>query len=146
MLCDWYRRLLQAKAKKTYDKEDSSIKNLKRILGESTKIRDLTPGAVEGYQRRHLSEDSPRHPEDKVRPATVNREVACLKTLVSHAVRHKKLDKNPFLSVRRLAENNVRMQLLNDQEFEGLVNACPEYLYNGPRKLDSRLRWKSRPC
>jgi integrase len=95
--------------------------------------------STEGLIRRF----SP-HPENKLRPATVNRKVACLKTMLSHAVRHKKLDKNPFLSVRRLAENNVRMRILNDQAFEPLVDACPEYLrpvvqaafYSGMRKSE----------
>ena len=26
------------------------------------------------------------------------------------------------------------------------LNLQTEMVYNGPRKLDSRLRWKSRPC
>jgi site-specific recombinase XerD len=108
-LSDWYRSLPEVKAKKTYQKEFSSIKNLKKILGENSKIRELNSGRIESYQRRRLSEDAPRQPGNKVRPATVNREVACLKTMVGHAIRHKKLDKNPFASVRRLSENNVRI-------------------------------------
>jgi hypothetical protein len=112
-LCSWYRGLPEVKAKKTYKKELSSILNLKRLLGAATKLKELTAGRIEGYQRNRLAEPSPRHPGDHVRPATVNREIACLKTMISRAIRHKKLDTNPPTAIRRLAENNVRMRILN---------------------------------
>ncbi len=59
-------------------------------------------------------------------------------------VHHKRLDKNPLATVRRLAENNVRMRILNLEEFERPLQACPQYLrpivtlafYTGMRKSE----------
>ncbi|MBI5968678.1 MAG: site-specific integrase [Deltaproteobacteria bacterium] len=104
------------------------IGHLKRILGEATKIKDLTPGRVESYQQKRLAEESPRHPGQSIRPATVNKEVACLKTIFNRAVRHKRLLHNPIGIVKKLSENNVRMQILTQEEFETLLAACPLYI------------------
>jgi integrase len=149
-LCSWYRGLPEVKAKKTYKKELSSILNLKRLLGAATKLKELTAGRIEGYQRNRLAEPSPRHPGEMVRPATVNREIACLKTMMSRAVHHKKLNENSIAAVRRLPENNVRMRILNVEEFERLFQVCPQHVkpivmlafYTGMRKSEIvELEW-----
>jgi integrase len=127
-LCKWYVDLPDVKKKRTYKKEFSSMKNLKRILGENTKIRDITPGKVEIYQSKRLSEDSPRHLGKKMRPSTVNREIACLKGMINRGVRHQKLNSNPIATSKRLSENNVREKVLSQEEFEKLVEACPQHL------------------
>jgi len=59
-LFQWYKGLPDVKAKLTYKKEFSSIKNLERLLGKSTKIRDITPGRIEVYHSNRLAEQSPR--------------------------------------------------------------------------------------
>ncbi len=127
-LCQWYGGLPEVKAKASYERDIDSIQNLKRILSESTKLRELTAGRVEGYQRKRLEEKSPVHPSEKVRPATVNREVACLKTMISRAIKHGKLDTNPILRVKKLPENNVRERVLNSDRFELLLEACSQHL------------------
>lgn len=63
-----------------------------------------------------------------MKPATVNREVACLKAVLNRAVRHGKLLQNPILKVKKLPENNVRMRILTQAEFESLLDCCPSHL------------------
>ena len=124
-LCAWYLELPEAKAKDSYRRDKEMIGHLKRVLGEETKIKDITAGKVESYQQKRLAEDSPRHPGQSIRPATVNKEVACLKTIFNRAVRHKRLLHNPIGIVRKLQENNVRMRILTPEEFDKLLTACP---------------------
>jgi integrase len=127
-LCQWYLELPEVRAKASFDRDVDSIQNLKRILGETTKLRELTAGKIEGYQRRRLEEPSPVHLSQTVRPATVNREVACLRTMISRAVKHGKLDANPISRVKKLPENNVRERVLGPDQFECLLECCPQHL------------------
>jgi integrase len=128
-LCKWYLDLPEVKAKDSYRRDQDLVTNLKRLLGEGTRIADITPGKCESYQKIRLSESSPRHPGETIRPCTVNKEIACLKTMVNRAVRHEKLDHNHLREVKRLQENNIRMRTLTEGEFNDLLNACDLHIH-----------------
>jgi transcription initiation factor IIE alpha subunit len=119
-LCKWYLDLPEVKAKDSYRRDTDYIRHLKRLFGETTKIKDITIGKCESYQKIRLSDFSPRHPGQAIRPCTVNKEIACLKTMLNRAVRHSKLNHNHLKEVKRLSENNVRMRILTDDEFNTL--------------------------
>jgi integrase len=127
-LCKWYLDLPEAKAKDSYSRDKDFITHLKRLLGESTKIKNITVGRIESYQRIRLAESSPRHKGETIRPATVNKEVICLKTIINRAVRHGKLQHNHLERVKKLPENNVRMKVLTQDEFSKLIDACPLHI------------------
>jgi integrase len=127
-LSTWYLKLPEVRAKKSYRRDQEFVRHLHRLLGPSTKIKDLTAGKVETYQQTRLAEPSPRHLGQNVRPATVNKEVTCLKTILNRAVRHGKLDQNPVAKARKLPENNVRMRILSQDEFRKLLTACADHL------------------
>ena len=127
-LCKWYLDLPEVKAKDSYLRDKDFIFHLKRLLREGTRIKDLTPGKVESYQKIRLSEPSPRHLGENIHPATVNKEVICLKTMFNRAVRHKLIDRNPISEVKKLPENNVRQRILTQDELEALLNACEPHL------------------
>jgi integrase len=127
-LCKWYLDLPEVKAKDSYNRDGHFISHLKRLLGEATKIKDITPGKCESYQKIRSSELSPRHPGENIRPCTVNKELACLKTMLNRAVRHAKLNHNHLKEVKRLSENNVRMRILTGDEFNNLLNACDTHI------------------
>ena len=55
-LCRWYLELPEVKAKRSYRRDTVLLRHLLRLLGENTKIKDLTPGQVETYQQRRLDE------------------------------------------------------------------------------------------
>jgi integrase len=149
-LCTWYLKLPEVKAKDSYDRDEDYVANLKRLLGEKTKIKDVTTGVIEGYQTQRLQEKSSAHPGQTIKPCTVNKEVSCLKWIINRAIRHRKLQHNPANGVKRLAENNVRMRVLTPDEFKALVNACDDHLkpvvtmayYMGMRRDEIvRLTW-----
>ncbi len=127
-LCAWYLSLPEVKAKKSYKRDIELIRNLKRILGEATKIDKITEGIIESYKLKKLSEPSPRRKNQNIKPATVNREITCLKCIFNRAIKHNRLKVNPISKVKKLKENNVRMRILTQEEFEKLFNACPFHL------------------
>ncbi len=150
-LADWYKNLPDVTAKRSFRRDEKSIKNLLRILNETSKIKEITPGRVDAYRQRRLQEKSSRNPDATIMPATVNREVSCLKTMLSKAVRHRLIDTNPLSGYRMLAEDNVRMKTLDESHFQKLVDYCPLHVrpvvivgyYLGMRKSEViELTWK----
>lgn len=142
-LCKWYLELPEVKAKDSYLRDKQLLAHVKRILGESTKIRDVPPGRIESYQEQRLEEPFRAKPVKdgmkgefqkppvevrKVRPATINREITILKVALNRAVRHGKLQLNPISNVKKLPENNVRTRLLDQKEFNGLLEKCPIHI------------------
>jgi integrase len=130
-LCKWYLDLPEVKSKDSYSRDKQSFGNLKRIFGESTKIKDITSGKVESYQTNRLSEPSPRYRGERIRPATVNMEVMILKVAINRAIKHGKLRFNQIARVKKLQENNVRQRLLTQEEFDTLVKNCDSHI-KGP--------------
>jgi len=128
-LCEWYLHLPEVQAKDSYDRDEDFIANLKRLFGEDTKIKDITSGKVESYQTQRLAEPSSAHPGQTIRPCTVNKEVSCLKWIFNRAIRHEKLQHNPVNGVKKLVENNVRMRILTQEEFERLLKECDTHLH-----------------
>ena len=124
----WYLTLPEVKAKASYGRDKDLLKHVLRLLKENTRVSDLTPGMVEGYQKKRLSEDSVRRKGKKTAPATVNREVTCFKTVLNRAVRHGKIESNPISEVKALPENNVRERVLTQDEFERLLENSHEHL------------------
>ena len=53
-LCQWYEKLPEVKAKASFIRDLCSIKNLLRLLGGTTKIRELTSGKLDGYRQQRL--------------------------------------------------------------------------------------------
>ena len=90
--------------------------------------KDITPALVEAYRQKRLSEPSGRTPTTLTAPATVNREIACLKTIFSKAVKNDKAERNPTQGVKMLKENNERDRILNPEEYARLLAHCPGHL------------------
>ena len=62
----------------------------------------------------------------RLRPATVNRELACLKALFNFVIKADVLAKNPVGRVKFLAENNQQTRVLTYTEQQSyLSNATP---------------------
>jgi integrase len=148
-LAAWYLDLPEVQAKRSYDRDKRSLKNLLPFFGDRL-LKDITPGLVEAYRRKRLTEYSGRTPEYLTKPATINRELACFKTIFNKALREGRAGRNPVQGVKQLKENNERDRLLSPEEFTRLLAACPEYLrpilklayYTGMRKSEIlNLTW-----
>jgi integrase len=95
---------------------------LLRFFGD-TAIDKITPEEVERFKTTRAGEFKTARSKKgrvqtkrKVRPATVNRELACLKALFNFAIKADVLAKNPVSGVKFLAENNQQTRVLSHTE------------------------------
>ena len=65
---------------------------------------------------------------NQVTPSTVNRELACLKTLYYKAIEWGKCLYNPVAKVKFYKENNQRIRYLEPDEIKRLIEECSEHL------------------
>ena len=86
------------------------------------------PGPGGGLPAKAFAEPSGRDPQHLTLPATVNREVTCLKTIFNKAVKNGKAESNPVQGVKLLKENNERDRILSPEEYTRLLVHCPEHL------------------
>jgi len=119
-----YLEWAQAK-KKTWKRDRASLDHLTVHLG-SVLLSDLRPARIEAYQqtRLHKGERGARAPK----PATVNREVACLKKLLSLACRDGVIAENPAKGASLLPENNERNRIATPEELAALTTVGPSWL------------------
>lgn len=145
-LKDYSRRFLEwAKAHKkptTARRYESSIDQLLPKFGRLL-LKEISPRAVESYMTERI--------EAGAKPATVNRDVACLKRLFSKGVEWNVCRETPLRRVRLLREQNARVRYLSDDERKALLDACKGHLrdavmlalYAGMRKGEILgLRWE----
>jgi integrase len=124
-LAEWYLQLPEVKAKRSWDRDRHSLKFLLPHFGERL-LKDITPAYIEAYRHKRLAE--PSRQGGNTKPATVNREIACLKTIFNKAMRNGKAERNPVQGVRALKENNERDRILSPEEYIRLLAHCPGHL------------------
>ena len=95
---------------------------LLRFFSDS-QLDKITPEEVERFKTTRAGEFKTARSKNgrvqtkrKVRPATVNRELACLKALFNLAIKADVLAKNPVSGVKFLAENNQQTRVLSHTE------------------------------
>lgn len=105
-------------------------------------LYEITPMIIEKYKvlRR-----------ETVAPATVNRELACLKCMFNKAIQWEKTYDNPVRQVKLFKENNQRTRFLEQNEIPKFVESCSEHLkpivivavFTGMRKSEIlNLKWE----
>jgi integrase len=124
-LAAWYLNLPEVKAKRSYDRDRHSVKFLLPHFGERL-LKDINPAYVEAYRHKRLAE--PSRQGGTTKPATVNREIACLKTIYNKAQKNRKAECNPVQGVKARKENNERDRILNPEEYVCLLAHCPGHL------------------
>ena len=83
-------------------------------------LTQITTYLVEQYKAERIQ---------KVKPATVNREVACLKAIFNKAILWKKFKgENPVSKVKLFREDNTRVRFLTKEEISELLRNCSEKL------------------
>jgi len=116
----------------------SKLINIEQLRAEfgSIKLGNLTLSAVEAWQARRLSEERPATKEggeirQPVKPATVNRTLACLKHMFTKALDWEMISDDSFKRIKksRMApENNRRLRYLSFEECETLLACCDKHL------------------
>jgi integrase len=116
---DFLKWSSQAHKKPTHTRyKISSVALLKHFRDSG--LEKITPEEVERFKTTRAKEHKTVRGEGKrvktskrLRPATVNREMACLKALFNFAIKADVLAKNPVSRVKFLAENNQQTRVLN---------------------------------
>ncbi len=90
-------------------------------------INAITSDAVEGYKQHRIAVKSCLT-KRKLRPATVNREIACLRAMLNFFVRQDVLAKNPVARVRLLNEENEATRVVTPDEEAKYLLACSQPL------------------
>src|SRR5262245_48442979 len=113
-------RLKVAKGLKTYDDESSRLEWWRGRLGElpakSIRAKEIETCRGELIERR----------DPALKPASVNRYLAALKTAFSYAVLNGKVDRNPVKEIKMARENNQRIRYLTVQEESRLFAVLPQ--------------------
>ncbi|MBM4294619.1 MAG: site-specific integrase [Deltaproteobacteria bacterium] len=124
-LATWYLELSEVKAKRSYKRDCELVAKLLPHFGDRL-LKDINPALVESYKQKRLAEPSGRTPDKLTAPATVNREVACLKAIFNKAIANDKAERSPFQGkkVKMLKENNERDRLLSPEEYVRLLAHC----------------------
>jgi integrase len=98
----------------TYHRYVVSSKALLKFFKDK-KLDKITPEEVEGYKTWRASQKSPRT-KRVLRPATTNRELACLKALFNFYIKGDLLLKNPVSRVKFFNEDNEQTRTLSFDE------------------------------
>jgi integrase len=123
-VADWYLDLAQIKAKKSFRRDQLSVKVLKAFFSGKV-VKDVTKSQVEAYRQKRLSDTS--YHKHSVRPGTINREAACLRHMLNLAEEEGMIETVPFKKLKTLKENNVRNRLLSEEEYQRLIAHCPPH-------------------
>ena len=115
------------KAKRSYDRDQLSLNRLLPFFGDRL-LKDITPALVEAYRQRRLGQPSGRAPYGPTKPASVNREIACFKTIFNKAIPNGKAERNPAQGIKMLKENNERDRILTLEEYTRLLAHCPAHI------------------
>lgn len=122
------------------NQKGASIKNIyiRQLVKEfgQVKLCNFNLAMVETWQARRLSEPRPAlkkggAPLLPVKPATVNRVLACLKHMFTKALDWEMVSEDVYKKVRKVRlvpENNHRLRYLSLEECCDLIDACNSYL------------------
>lgn len=107
-----FLELYSKQNKRSWRRDESSLRNLTAFFKGS--LADITGAEIERFKNLRRSQG--------LAPATVNRELACLKTLFSKAVEWGRLESNPAERVKKFREDNVKERILTDEEARRLLD------------------------
>lgn len=126
----------------------NSLRKLEVAFGEKF-LHEITPLMIERYKAERKSQ--PTYKGTLPAGATVNRELACLKSIFTKAVDWGKAKENPVRKVKFFKENNQRTRFLIEEELSRLMVCSSPRLQaviaiavnTGMRKSElQNLRWE----
>ena len=105
------------------------MKHLKAFFGDC-KLDNITVEMIEDYRDQRRQQPAKLAPNRKIKGATVNRELECLKCVLDLACKRKYIPENPASSVKHfneLRERPVR-RMLTVKEEQRILEAAPPHL------------------
>ena len=118
------------KKNSTYVRDQTSVRRLNRTLSKKL-LSELTRRDVEKYLAERQS--------DGVTPATMNRELCCLKNMLRKAVDWDYLKENPARGITQQRENPPEFEVLTKEEIKKLLNTSVAHQAKDGRANDHLL-------
>jgi len=110
---------IHSKQNKSYETHDAyHVKILKEYFGNK-QLGSITLLMVQKFKMERVKE---------VSHATVNRHLACLKSMFNRAIEWGRATENPVKKVKLFKENNKRIRYLEKEEISKLIRNCNKYL------------------
>jgi integrase len=110
--------------KKSFKQDGFYVANLKRYFGNKP-LEQLNLDLVEGYINWRKSTGIPKG--DELQAPSLNRDLACLKTIVSRARLNRQIDRNPIEGIK-LFKEIPRDRTLTDEEYPRLLEHCQPHI------------------
>jgi integrase len=110
--------------KKSFKQDRMYVRNLKAFFGDRL-LESVNLDMVEKYLNWRRREGN-KHPTELM-AATLNRDLACLKTIVRRAKLNRQIDRNPIEGIK-LFKENARDRTLTPEEYQKLVQHSPAHL------------------
>lgn len=116
--------------KKSWQRDENSIQFLEVHFGGMI-LSKITPLDIEDYKAKRINGEIKLKPKPgasrsrtdwRVQPATINRELACLKHMFSLAKKWKMADENPVKEVQFFQERQIEMKILSREEIGRLLD------------------------
>ena len=107
---------------------------------------------LENFIQQRLKEPSPSKLGSLIKPKTAKEEMNLLCNILNRALRHEIISKVPVTYFPSVKEDNVRKRIFTDDEYQRLLEACPEWLrrivimayWTGMRQKEIiQLEWNS---
>jgi integrase len=119
--------LAYSAVRKKSHKNDAQITARLKTFFKDRALESLTPDLVETYLVQRRKEGNKLLEGKTLKGATLNRDVACLKTIVRRAVLNRQIDRNPIEGVGRFKEYS-RERTLTAEELQTLLGNCSPHL------------------
>jgi site-specific recombinase XerD len=112
----------------SYGRDKYSAEHLKKYFGRKP-ITEITRRDVERYVgKRKKTLIGPKDNRRPLRPATVNRELCCLKNMLRKAVDWEYIPTNPAWGVKQSKENPPEFEFLTLEEADRVVKVCASHI------------------
>jgi integrase len=118
-----YLTFCEGQRQKSLTSKRTNVEKIVEHFGKETLVCKIGRVEVEDYQTA-LSATNAERKETALKPASINRRMACLRHMMSKAVEWKILSAHPCHGVKQFKENNQRVRFLTAEECQTLIGAC----------------------
>lgn len=142
MMERYLREVSIRKSAGSHRRDQEALKHLLPYFGNRT-LAEVTPKLITAYKVKRR--------EEEAAAATINKELGTMRHAFNIAIKEWEWCRdNPFRRVAMERVNNARVRYLTDEELEGVLGECPDWLkpivmvarYTGMRRENiATLRW-----